>query len=100
MDGTGNSRISRESFMKVTFEELQRDLTHKTRSEQKLKDRISTLKTDLKETKDQEKRLIVQYERIIKEWKKRYDNLLSSGWKIVFAKMSIWYNTKRGKKVI
>jgi len=86
--------------MKVTFDELQRDLVGKAQSEKKLKERVSTLKSDLIETKEQEKRLIVQYERLIKDWRKRYENLIGSGWKIVIAKISIWYNNKRGKKVI
>lgn len=86
--------------MKTTFDQLQRDLIGKEKSEKKLKERVSTLKGDLTKYREDEKRLIVQYERLIREWRKRYESLISNGWRIVIAKIIIWYNKKTGKKTL
>lgn len=86
--------------MRTTFEQLQKELVGKEKSEKKLKERVSTLKGEVIKYRDEEKRLIVQYERLIKEWRKRYESLLANGWKIVIAKITIWYNKKRGNKTL
>lgn len=86
--------------MRKTYGEIQRELLNKTKSTDNLKERIKTLKSEVKRYKDIEKGLIIQYERIINEWRKRYDNLISHGWKIVFVKIINWYRKISGKKVI
>ena len=96
--GITDLQNSNASFMRITFEQLQNDLIGKEKSEKKLKERVSTLRETLTKYRDDEKRLIVQYERLIKDWRIRYDALITNGWKIVFAKIIIWYNNKRGKK--
>lgn len=83
--------------MKVTLDQLQRELTDKAQGEQKLKKRIGTLRRELTELRIGEKRLIVQYERLVKDWKNRYQAMMNNGWRIVFAKVSIWYNKLKGE---
>lgn len=82
--------------MKVTLDQLQKELTDKTKGEKKLKERISKLRRELTELRIGERRLIVQYERLVKDWKNRYQAMMNNGWRIVIAKVSIWYNKLKG----
>ncbi len=86
--------------MRKTYDELQRELVESEENREKLKEHTRTLKTQLLEYKGSQKRLIVQYERIIREWQRMYKNLLENGWKIVFAKLVIYYKKLRGEKII
>jgi len=84
--------------MRTAYKKIQQDLVDKTQKEKKLKKRISTLRKELREHREQEKRLILSYERLIRDWRKRFDNLINNGWKIVFTKINIWFSKKKGKK--
>ena len=86
--------------MRTTYNQLQRQLVESKKSEEHLKNRTRSLRVELLEYRNKEKSLIVQYERIIKEWRKRYVELLENGWKIVFAKIKIWYDKKRGNRTL
>lgn len=84
--------------MRKTYNQLNRELLSKTRGEKKLKERVRTLRGELLEYRRNEKRAIIQYERIIKEWRKRYDSLFNNTFKLVISRIIAWYNEKRGIK--
>jgi len=84
--------------MRKTYDQLQRELLSKTKSEENLKKRARSLKEQLLEYRSRQKSLIIQYERIIREWRKMYEDLIGNGWKIVFAKIILYYKKVRGEK--
>lgn len=64
-----------------------------------MKERVSKLRDQLLESRSTEKRLIIQYERIVKEWQKNYNLLIENGWRLLFMKFSIWFEEKIARKV-
>lgn len=74
-------------MIKKTYQEIQNELTHKTKSNENLKKRVSSLKGELLHYKDVARSLPVQYERIIKEYRKTLDDVLQNGWKLLFIKI-------------
>lgn len=81
--------------MEKTHTQLEEELLSKTKSNENLKKRISILTSEVLRHKAVEKTLIRQYEQIVLEWKKMYENLLTNGWKIVFVKIVEKYNKLR-----
>lgn len=86
--------------MRKTYSQLHKELFHKTKSEENLRKRVSSMRVELREYRERQHMLLVQYERIVRDWKKEYENLLYNGWKIVFVKINRWFNEKRGRKVL
>lgn len=82
--------------MRKTYSELQKELLSKTKSEEKIKDRARTLKVEVLEHREREKSLILQYERLVREWRKRYEELLNNGWKLLLIKVKLFIDKKRG----
>ena len=84
-----------------TYTEIQKELTNKRTAEKNLKKRVSTLEEESLRYKSLAKSLPVQYERIIKEYKKTLDTFLENSWKLVFIivskKMSDGWKRIRGK---
>ena len=56
--------------MQKTFKELEQELVDSKKREENLKERASTLKGELLESRKYQKGLIGQYERVIKDWKR------------------------------
>lgn len=83
--------------MRITYSQLQKELFNKQKHEENLKKRVSKLRTDLLTYRSMERGLIEQYERIVKEYRVRYEEVIKNGWKIVIAKIIIWYNKLRGR---
>ena len=78
--------------MRKTYGEIQKELASKTKYYDKLKDRMKELRTELKLYKHKERDFIVQYEKVIRDWQKRYNELINNGWKIVIVKVNNWLN--------
>lgn len=70
-----------------TYSELQKSLSHALYHEKKLKERSKFWKDKAKEERKKLKRLTVQYERLIKEWRKMYNEVVDNGWKLLFVKV-------------
>lgn len=75
-------------MVKKTYSQLQKELTHKTKSKENLKKRVSSLKVESLHYKEVAESLPVQYEKIIKEYKKTLEEVLKNGWKLLFIKIS------------
>jgi hypothetical protein len=86
--------------MDIKYSTLQRKLSASEKREQYLKERVSTWRTRALKEREMLKGAIVQYERIIKQWRKMYEDVIGNGWKIVFVKIVNWYNKKRGIKTL
>lgn len=88
-------------MIKPTYSELQKELTNKRTAEKNLKKRVGTLKEEMLRYKGLAKSLPVQYERIIKEYRKSLDVFLEHSWKVVFIilhdKFSAKWNKLRGR---
>lgn len=80
-----------------TYQELEKELVDSKKREEKLKERVSTLRSELTGQKRYMKSLIGQYERVIKDWKRistEYQNNISKFFFVsVFQKMK----TKLGR---
>lgn len=86
--------------MRKTYHQLEKELFHKTRSEENLKRRIRSLRDQMRVFRFAEKQLVLQYERLVRDWRIRYESMMKNGWKIVLAKIVLWYtNLKEGKKI-
>lgn len=83
--------------MDKTFSQLQQEIADGKKREKLLKERVSKWRGEALESKRMLKSLIIQYERIIKEWKKMYEDLLSNGWKIIAVKVMNFIKERRGK---
>lgn len=79
--------------MAKTYAELQKELLSKTQSNEKLKQRVTALRSELAKSKVMQQRLIVSYEKVVKEWQHMYKGLLDNAWKLLFAKV---HNRVRG----
>lgn len=84
--------------MDIKYSTLQRKLSESEKREKYLKERISVWRDRALKERQMLKSAIIQYERIIKEWKKMYEDVIGNGWKIVFVKVKNWYDKKRGIK--
>lgn len=69
---------------KLTYTELQKELTHKTKSEENLKNRVVTLRGEVLRYKEVANKLPIQYERIIKEYRHTLNKFVDNSWKLVF----------------
>lgn len=79
-----------------TYNEISKELLSKKKSNENLKKRISSLREEMLRYKTLANSLSTQYERIIKEWKKMYQDLVNNGWKIVFVKVVEKINKLKG----
>lgn len=77
-----------------TYTELQKELTNKRTSEKHLKKRVSTLKEESLRYKALAKSLPIQYERIVKEYKKSLDIFWENSWKLVFIIIATKINNR------
>lgn len=71
-----------------TYSELQKTISNSKTHEKKLKERVTFWRNKYREERSKLTRLVVQYERIIKEWKSMYTEVINNGWKILFVKIS------------
>ena len=70
-----------------TYSELQRRLTKSKKREDYLKERIGFWRTRARTDRQKLNNLVLQYERIIKEWRKMYLDVVENGWKLLFVKV-------------
>jgi hypothetical protein len=82
---------------RLTYKQLQKELTNKRTAEKNLKKRVSTLKAEVLRYKGLAKSLPVQYERIIKEYKKSLDLFISNSWKLVAVVLAGKFNERWSK---
>jgi SMC interacting uncharacterized protein involved in chromosome segregation len=82
--------------MGKTISELQAELSRKDKDLKKVKLRTSSLRGQVLERERYIKTLINQYERVVTEWKKTYDNLIQNGWKILIIKILQKYHKLKG----
>lgn len=87
-------------MMDTKYSTLVRKLTASEKREEHLKERVSIWRERAIKERGMLKSAIVQYERIIKEWRKMYTDTIDNGWKIVFVKIKTWYDKKRGVKTL
>ena len=79
-------------MVKPTYTELQEELTDKQNAEKNLKKRVGTLHEEVLRYKGYARSLPVQYERVIKEYKKQLEFFASNSWKLVFVIVSTKIN--------
>lgn len=84
--------------MDKTYSQLEKEIADAKKREKLLKERVSKWRGEALEAKRMLKSLIIQYERIVKDWKKMYEDLIENGWKIVAIKFMNFINERRGKK--
>lgn len=82
--------VTKPSTMKKsnpTYAELEKQLSHSQSHQEKLKERVSFWRKKANDERAKLKSLTVQYERIIKEWRNMYTEVINNGWKILFVKI-------------
>lgn len=82
--------------MDKTFTQLEKELAESKKKEENLKERVGTWRKRALEAEKARKSLVTQYERVIREWKKMYQDLLDNGWKLLAAKIVLKYKELRG----
>lgn len=85
-----------------TYQEIAKELTHKTKAEENLKKQVSKHKEEALRYKKLAKGLPIQYERIIREQKRSLEVFAKESWKTVFiiisGKLSNKWNELKGRK--
>lgn len=78
--------------MRKKYSDVQRELVDDIKSDKNLKARSEFLKEQLFLYKERQKRMVIEYERVIDMWKTTYSDLLNNWHKILIAKVLVWYN--------
>lgn len=78
--------------MRKKYSDVQRELVDDIKSDKNLKARSEFLKEQLFLYKERQKRMVIEYERVIDMWKTTYVDLLNNWHKILIAKVLMWYN--------
>lgn len=78
--------------MRKKYSDVQRELVDDIKSDKNLKARSEFLKEQLFLYKERQKRIVIEYERVIDMWKTTYSDLLNNWHKILIAKILMWYN--------